>query len=206
MVFEMVKVYQQLLDTEFINDLTRAADRYGSAQDLFDGAKWHLARIVSEMWDEHQALGRGEYFAECSRILNRVGVKKRFSDSGETLRRIVELYETFKPFFDTVKDAEKLLDIATQDHMRIARSLYRKEKVSSPFEAIKWAFPENGEKKSADEMEYHFDPPTPQPTKTTTGFYETLMSWTAPLRRGWDDTKKQSFDAEVKSLYERYFQ
>lgn len=201
----MVKVYRketEVLDDDLINDLARAADRYGKAQDLFDGAKWHLARIVHEMWDEHKNIGRAEYFSECSRILNQVGIKKRFSDSGETLRRMVELYETFKPFFDTVKDAEKLLDIATQDHLRVARSLYRKEKVLSPFEAIKWAFPGNGERKSADEMLYHFDPPLPQAPK---GFYETFMSLTAPLRRGWADEKKKSFEAEVKSLYERFF-
>ena len=203
----MLKVYQpqQLLDSELITDLHRAADRYGKAQDSFDGARWHLAQLVSDMWDEHKALGRMEYFAECSRILNQVGVKKRFSDSGETLRRMVELYETFKPFFEKVKDAEKLLDIATQDHMRIARSVYLKGKVSSPFEAIKWAFPENGEKKSADEMLYHFDPPAPQPEHKPGGFINKFMTWTAPLRKGWDDAKKASFDADVKSLYERYF-
>ena len=203
----MLKVYQpqQLLDSELITDLHRAADRYGKAQDSFDGARWHLAQLVSDMWDEHKSLGRMEYFAECSRILNQVGVKKRFSDSGETLRRMVELYETFKPFFEKVKDAEKLLDIATQDHMRIARSVYLKGKVSSPFEAIKWAFPENGEKKSADEMLYHFDPPAPQPEYKSAGFIGKFMSWTAPLRKGWDDAKKASFDADVKSLYERYF-
>lgn len=203
----MLKVYQpqQLLDTELITDLHRAADRYGKSQDSFDGAKWHLAQLVSDMWDEHKSLGRMEYFAECSRILNQIGVKKRFSDSGETLRRMVELYDTFKPFFAKVKDAEKLLDIATQDHMRIARSVYLKGKVSSPFEAIKWAFPENGEKKSADEMLYHFDPPAPQPEHKPGGFINKFMDWTAPLRRGWSEEKKTSFDADVKSLYERYF-
>lgn len=189
----MVKVYQpeQLLDSGLIEDLTRAADRYGKAQDLFDGAKWHLARIVHEMWDEHKALGRGEYFAECSRILNQVGVKKRFSDSGETLRRMVELYETFKPFFDTVKDAEKLLDIATQDHLRVARSLYRNEKVLSPFEAIKWAFPENGEKKSADEMLYHFDP-----LRTPRGETTDFLGWLRklPVKFNWDGEKKERFE------------
>lgn len=150
----------EVLDPEFTSELRAMSKQYDNNQEYADSDKWVIARKVNEMWPEHKGMEafptKAEYLAECSRVAN-IGLrKKRFSDSGETLRRWCEVVATYEAFAEQVQDADKFLDLLSFDHLSTAKSLYLKEKVKSPFlalsEAIKQGF-------TAEEMRFHFDPP-----------------------------------------------
>jgi len=148
-----------VLDPEFTAEIRATAAHYDDNLENADNDKWNMARLVNEMWPEHKGTfeTKLDYLAECSRVAN-IGLRhKRFSDSGETLRRWCEVQATYSAFAETVKDADKFLDLLSFDHLARAKSLYLKEKVKSPFLALKTAIIE---KYTAEEMQYHYDPPT----------------------------------------------
>ena len=164
-----------VLDPEFTAELRAMSKNYDDNQSNADDDQWNIARKVNEMWQEHKNLthevieddervikkifpSKTEYYMECSRVAN-IGLKiKRFSDSGETLRRWCEVVGTYETFVGRVDDGEKFLLLLSFDHLYKAKTLYLNSKVKSPFDALIKAVQE---KYTADEMQYHFDPPLP---------------------------------------------
>lgn len=185
--------YSEVLDPEFCLDLIRSSERYEKAQDGLDGEKWHMGQLVSEMWEEHKGAfdNRLEYFAECSRVMNEGRRKKYFSDSGETLRRYVELFESYKLFIKEVEQAEKFIEKFTLSHLQNARMVYNAGKVDSPLDALIWCFPQTGERKSADEILEHYLPRNPPKTDVE----KTIIGWIARLPKlyKWDSKKTAEF-------------
>jgi hypothetical protein len=127
---------------------------------------WNLARTVNDQWAEHKGLVKDgekvfptklDYLAEVSRVCNFGLKRKRFTDTGETLRRWCETVAVYETLADTVKRADEFLDLLTFDHLWRAKRLYKKGKVKSPFLALSYAMTDG--RKTAEEMEFHFDPP-----------------------------------------------
>lgn len=151
----------EVLDPEFCAELRAMSRNYDNNQTNVDDDQWNIARKVNEMWPEHIGMKeafptKAEYQAECSRVAN-IGLRhKRFSDSGETLRRWCETQATYQAFTDQVQDADKFLDLLSFDHLYKAKTLFLNKKVKSPFEALLKAITEGY---TADEMQFHFDPP-----------------------------------------------
>jgi len=196
----MLKVYQQL-DPGLVTELSNMASLHDTTQGESDNHQWNIAAKVNDDWDEHKSIfgTKKEYYVACSFVLNKGRKKRYFGVSGETLRRYCDLQESYS---NLVPEATDWLDALTMDHLFKARKLANMELVSNPREALAMAYSSEW---SADEMVEHYDPPAPQPEHKPGGFINKFMTWTAPLRKGWDDAKKASFDADVKSLYERYF-
>lgn len=156
-----------VLDPDFIVELQGNAKEYDAAQENTDNSQWELAQLVNGMWVEHKTLTsieggekklvfstKAEYYAECSRVAN-IGLKhKRFSDSGETLRRWCEVQSFYAPF----SWAPQLLDRLTFSHLLTNKKLHKDGKVKTVLEALERAVLE---KWTADEMKEHFDPSIP---------------------------------------------
>ena len=147
-----------VLAREFCDELSAMAQNYSDNQYNADSDKWNIARLVNEGWEEHKVHfeTKLDYLAECSRVANRGLRHKRFSDSGETLRRWCEVQATYSAFTEKVQDADKFLDLLSFDHLSRAKRLYLNGKVKSPFLALSTAMTE---KYTAEEMQFHFDPP-----------------------------------------------
>lgn len=198
-----------VLDPEFVKDLQANAQDYDGFQSESDDSKWVIARRVNEMWEEHKNMTyplttdpafptKMDYYAECSRVAN-IGLKhKRFSDSGETLRRWCEIQESYAAF----SQADLLLSELSFDHLVRARKLARDEKVKSPILALAKAM-EAGY--TADEMQEHFDPKQPVHP------YDKVKGWLAGLldKNNWKWVKKSEnvkqilfHAAEIKRLSE----
>lgn len=165
-----------VLDPDFTTELVGMSATYHDRQAILDESKWVIAASVNDWWGEHksQFSSRDEYFAECSRVMNIGRKRKLFSDSGETLKVFCNVRSTYDRFTEQVEEADKFLDLLSFDHLRKARSLYMKELVRAPFDALVWAL-EN--RASADEMQYHFDPPlTEHPADATNGKLEAMLT------------------------------
>lgn len=149
----------EILDPEFCAELRAMSLNYDDNQRNTDDDKWSIARVVNEMWDEHKGQfdTKLDYLAECSRVANKGLKHKRFSNSGETLRRWCEVQATYQAFTEKVQDADKFLDLLSFDHLSRAKKLYLNAKVKSPFLALLEAVKQNY---TAEEMQFHFDPPT----------------------------------------------
>jgi Fic family protein len=156
--FSLEKI-SEVLDPEFCGELCAMTKNFSDNQYNADSDKWNIARLVNDMWQEHKSHfeTKLDYLAECSRVANTGLRHKRFSDSGETLRRWCEVQATYAAFAEKVEDADKFLDLLSFDHLRQAKKLYLNGKVKSPFLALSTALVQ---KYTADEMQYHFDPPT----------------------------------------------
>ena len=195
------------LDPEFTADLMQSAKEYDRAEEISDNEKWTIAERVNEMWPEHAGLTyeltgerifptKAEYYVECSRVANIGLSRKRFGDSGETLRAWCELQQTYAPF----PDIHKFLDELSFDHLRKAKKLARDEKVKVPVLALAKAIAENW---TADEMKEHYDPSEPiHPYEKVTGWLDGMLnkdSWS------WLKSQKTIKDilfhaAEIKRL------
>lgn len=153
------RIDEGTLDPEFVTELQAMANLHSDNQASADDDKWNIARKVNEMYGEHKSIfpTRLEYYIECTRVINLTKRRKYLSDSGETLRRWCETVATYTPFESEVERGRDFLDILTFDHLYKAKRLYLKEKVKSPFLALAEAARQNF---TADEMQYHFDPPT----------------------------------------------
>lgn len=146
----------EVLDPEFCTELQANAKAYDAIQENADNSQWEIARTVNGMWSEHKSQfeDKMQYYAECSRVAN-IGLKhKRFSDSGETLRRWCEVQAFYAPF----SWAAQLLDKLTFSHLLINKKLHRDGKVKSVLEALERAVVEGW---TSDEMREHFAPSTP---------------------------------------------
>jgi hypothetical protein len=102
------------------------------------------------------------------------------------------------------------LEKTSFDHMWKASRLYKKQKVKSPHEALNWAMKvEPGEKvKSADDMEYHFDPPTkPDEYDVMIGRIDVLQSEESWKLLKSKESKKQvlAHVAEIRKIVESEF-
>jgi hypothetical protein len=173
------------LDPEFIKDVQANAKEYDTFQSESDDSKWTIARKTNEMWPEHKGLvvqdaaweepkllfpTKMDYYMEVSRVANMGLRKKRFSDSGETLRRWCEVQETYSQF----PQADLLLSEVSFDHLVKAKKLAKDGKVKSPIHALAWAMNAD-ERHTADEMKEHFDPSLP------THPYDQLKGWLAGM-------------------------
>jgi hypothetical protein len=170
------------LDPEFVKDLQETAKLYDANQECADDNAWHIARLVNDMWPEHKTLTypeggkvfetKEEFLVACSFAVNSQLKKKRFSDSGQTLRRWCEVNATY----NQLKGADELLTVLSFEHLRIAKSLAYNEKVKGgPVVALARAVKE---KWTADEMREHYDPPT-KPTlyDVVKGHLTTLVNY-----------------------------
>lgn len=153
------KIISETLDPTLILDLQGLSRIHSENQDAADDNKWDIAGQVNDAWDEHSKIfpTKMHYYCECSRVLNVNRKRKYFSDSGETLRRYCELRATYDTLAKTAKQGDEFIRLFTQEHLRVARSLYMNSKVKSPFEALEWCVDGNGKMRSADEMEEHFN-------------------------------------------------
>lgn len=148
------KVNFTILDPEFLAEFQAVARLYDDGQSQSDDSKWNIARLVNEMWDEHkpQFPTKDDYYVECSKQANAAIRRKRFSDSGETLRRWCEVQATYANF----KEADLFLSELSFDHLYRAKRLSNKGKVSVPVLALAEAVKR---KWNAEEMQFHYDPP-----------------------------------------------
>jgi hypothetical protein len=162
----------EVLGAEFCNELQANAKIFDGAQETADNSKWVTAKLVNDMWDESKKYfeDKKQYYAECSRVANLGLSKKRFSDSGETLRRWCEV----QAFYGGFSWGDKALDVYTFAHLIEAKRLAGRELVKSPLIALKAAF-DNGW--TSDELREHYDPAQkPHPYDTVKGHLATLMS------------------------------
>ena len=177
--FTPARPVSEVLDPEFCTELQANAKAYDGAQENADNSKWVTAKSVNEMWTEHKSQFINEetgmsdkesYYGECSRVAN-IGLKhKRFSDSGETLRRWCEVQAFYSPF----SWASQLLDKLTFSHLLVNKKLHKDGKVKSVLEALERAVTE---KWSSDEMKEVFDPSIPpHPYDTIKGHLAGLMN------------------------------
>src|SRR5690242_5167020 len=90
----------EVLGAEFCNELRDNAKAFDAVQENADNSKWAIAKLVNEMYDENKARfeNKNLYYAECSKVVNAGCKRKRFSDSGETLRRWCEVQAYYAPF------------------------------------------------------------------------------------------------------------
>ena len=148
------KVNFTILDPEFLVELKGIAGLYHDGQSQADDSKWNIARLVNEMWDEHKSQfpTKDDYYIECSKCANESIGRKRFSDSGETLRRWCEVQATYANF----KEADLFLSELSFDHLYKAKRLSNKGRVSVPVLALAEAVKRNW---NAEEMQFHYDPP-----------------------------------------------
>lgn len=173
------------LDPEFVNDLMKSAKEYDRAEEISDDEKWRISERVNELWPEHAGMiyeltservfpTKQEYYAECSRVANIGLTRKRFSDSGETLRRWCEVQQTYATF----PDAHKFLDVLSFSHLQKAKKLAKDNKVKVPVLALAEAI---NRQWTADEMKEHYDPTEPvHPFDKVTGWLEGMTdknSW-----------------------------
>ena len=146
-----------ILSPDFVAELQGGAQQLDIHQSRADQDKWHIAGTVHNWWSEHRSAFEGrkkEYYILSTKSANEVMDKPLFGESGETLRRYVEVYETYK----NVEGCENLLKQTTFDHLLNAKRLYKLQKVKSPIEALTLAFQN---KWTADEMWTHYNPTTP---------------------------------------------
>lgn len=172
---------ETMLDPDFAKDLIVSAHDYAVAMSEADNAQWIIAKLTHENWDEHRSIFplSIQYYAECSRVANQAYKIKMFGESGETLRRWVQVYERY----EKNPKANYYLDNSSFDAMYKAVKLMRDEKVKSTDEALQWLI---DNKASADDMVFHFDPPQPpNPYETMKGKVESLMS-----KDAWKDVLK----------------
>ena len=167
--------FSRYLSPDFATDLMQSAKEYDRAEEVSDNEKWVIAELVNDMWSEHAGLvyeltgekvfpTKAEYYVECSRVANIGLSRKRFGDSGETLRAWCELQQTYAAF----PDIHKFLDALSFEHLRKAKKLAKDEKVKVPVLALAKAIQENW---TADEMKEHYDPSEPVHP------YEKVTSW-----------------------------
>ena len=167
--------FSRYLSPDFAIDLMQSAKEYDRAEEVSDNEKWVIAELVNDMWSEHAGLvyeltgekvfpTKAEYYVECSRVANIGLSRKRFGDSGETLRAWCELQQTYAAF----PDIHKFLDALSFEHLRKAKKLAKDEKVKVPVLALAKAIQENW---TADEMKEHYDPSEPVHP------YEKVTSW-----------------------------
>jgi len=199
--------FSQYLDPEFTADLMETAKEYDRAEEISDNEKWTIAERVNEMWPEHAGLTyeltgerifptKAEYYVECSRVANIGLSRKRFGDSGETLRAWCELQQTYAQF----PDIHKFLDALSFEHLRKAKKLAKDEKVKVPVLALAKAIAENW---TADEMKEHYDPSEPIHP------YDKFMGWIEGMNKDFLSTwlkSRKTIDgilfhaAEIKRL------
>lgn len=158
------KVESTFLDPELVSDIRSNVKLYDDGQRQADDCKWNIARCVNEMWPEHKTMAgankelifcdKDAYYAECSRVANEGLSHPRFSASGQTLRRWCEVEATYSRF----EHADEFLDALSFEHLRIAKSLSLNDKVKNPVLALAEAV---SRKWTAQEMQYHYDPPAP---------------------------------------------
>jgi len=191
----------EVLDPEFVTELQGKATIYDDNQYNSDNDKWAIAVLVNDMWDEHRSQfdKKIDYLAECSRVANRGLRHKRFTESGETLRRWCELQATYAAFVDNVQDADKFLDLLSFDHLYRARKIYMAGKVKSPFEALSQALIN---KWTAEEMQFHYDPPTrPDEWDVMTDRVEAMQSRDFWKLKSVENVKKVLFHVgEIKKI------
>lgn len=155
----------EVLDPEFCTELQANAKAYDATQENADNSKWTIAKTVNDMWAEHkgQFADKRQYYEECSRVANIGLKKKRFSDSGETLRRWCEVQVFYAPF----SFADKLLDVYTFAHLIEVKRLVSHGKVKSVTEALHEAAVNTW---TSDELREHYDPPQkPHPYELVQG-------------------------------------
>lgn len=178
-------IFSNYLDPEFVTDLMKSAQEHDRAEEISDDEKWNIAERVNDLWPEHAGMvyeltndrifpTKEEYYIECSRVAN-IGLKrKRFSDSGQTLRAWCELQQTYAAF----PDIHKFLDVLSFDHLRKAKKLAKDNKVKVPVLALANAIDKQW---TADEMKEYYDPTEPvHPFDKVTGWLEGLTdknSW-----------------------------
>ena len=206
-VKKVASPFSQLLDPEFVKDLMASAKEYDNAEEISDDEKWAIAEKVNDLWPEHAGIRyamskkkvfetKADYYVECSRVAN-IGLKrKRFGDSGETLRAWCELQQTYANF----PDVHKFLDALSFEHLRKAKKLAKDEKVKVPVLALAKAIAENW---TADEMKEHYDPSEPiHPYEKVTGWLDGMLN-----KDSWSWLKSQTtikgilfHAAEIKRL------
>ena len=153
-----------VLDPEFAKELQGMSSEYDGYETAADNSKWVIAEKVNSMWPEHETARdengvkvfetKKDFYMECSRVANIGLKKKRFSDSGETLRRWCETQETYNQW----QDAYNFLNWLSFDHLYKAKKLYKDGKVRVPVLALAEAVRSGY---TADEMKEHFDPTIP---------------------------------------------
>ena len=152
----MIKTEVNLIDPELITDLQDLTTKYAEAQQSADKIKWQIAQKVNDGYSEHKGIFAGDkitYYVECSRVANDGLAIKIFGESGQTLRRWCEVQATYENF----PQAELLLEETSFKHLSIAKRAAYHEKANSPIEAMKWALDHHA---AAEDMEYHYFPPT----------------------------------------------
>lgn len=172
--------FSNSLDPEFVRDIQADAKLLDENQEAADESKWNIAARTNEMWPEHKGIvyeltndfvypTKNDFYAEVSRVGN-TGLKhKRFSDSGETLRRWCEVQATYAQF----DKAELFLEVLSFDHLAKAKKLARDEKVKVPILALAEAQRNHW---TADEMKEHFDPSLPvHPYDRITGWLDGML-------------------------------
>lgn len=173
--------FSRYLSPDFATDLMQSAKEYDRAEEVSDNEKWVIAELVNDMWSEHAGLvyeltgekvfpTKAEYYVECSRVANIGLSRKRFGDSGETLRAWCELQQTYAAF----PDIHKFLDALSFEHLRKAKKLAKDEKVKVPVLALAKAIQENW---TADEMKEFYDPSEPvHPFDKVTGWLDGMLN------------------------------
>lgn len=206
-VEKIASPFSQVLDPQFVKDLMASAKEYDNAEEISDDEKWAIAEKVNDLWPEHAGIRyamskkkvfetKADYYVECSRVAN-IGLKrKRFGDSGETLRAWCELQQTYANF----PDVHKFLDALSFEHLRKAKKLAKDEKVKVPVLALAKAIAENW---TADEMKEHYDPSEPIHP------YDKFMGWIEGMNKDFLSTwlkSRKTIDgilyhaAEIKRL------
>lgn len=155
MILTAEKVESTTLSPELVGKLHLMAGNYDQYQARADDSKWEIAKLVNDWYGEHQSIFKGvkmDYYQECSRMANTGLKRKRWSDSGEALRKMCELETTYH----NTPGIEEILDATSVQHLQFAKKLAADGKVSVPVYALAKAIDMNW---TADEMCYHFAPP-----------------------------------------------
>lgn len=154
------------LDRDFLAELSSMAVDYDATQAELDLITWNIANTVNDMWSEHKTIvyefsdervfeTKEQFYVACSFALNAATKKKRFCDSGETLRLWCEIVETYKAF----PHAELFLENLSFDHLRRAKTTSRKlekiGKIVTPVTMLAEAVNRNW---TAREMQEHYIP------------------------------------------------
>lgn len=147
-----------LLRPEFVCRLQQTAKRFNLHTQRAGKYQWILARRVNNEWvddsnvDVRAEIRKEDFYAECSREINKVLGFPICAASGETLRRWCEMDESYKNF----RELDPLKDILSFEHFRSARHLATlpENAMETPASILAFSY---SMKFTRDEMEKHFD-------------------------------------------------
>lgn len=197
----MTRISSVIFPTAVVQKLCNEAKKYADVAAEKDKQEWYFGELIVNMYecaheDIKAELSFEAYCREAERVMNQALPFPMFPESGSKLRRWANMWEFWK---DKDYKAYKL----SYDHFFRAKRLNFNGKATWQ-EALDWAKGNNPDKerKSAEDMEYHFDPPV------LTNPREIAEKWlsSAPDTKGWRKADKMRFGElvdEAKELIER---